>query len=498
MKTIRTAKTVTTIRTFLYCLVLFFGIFGIAKSSLAADYNVSTSAEFKAALINASPGDNIILANGTYIDTTDYGSNWNNWHMKFSPTNSGREGLPITIKALNRGGAIIRKNLDYACAIGNNEKNYIIYDGLKIEGMIILMGGNHCVIKNCEVTVGSWQMTSDGPDYSLNWGIAIHQTDISSPSEYNTIQNNYVHNIDDVAADVDGHGHLHNSAGIMVFGDSDHNTIENNSVDCAYPNGSPGNLGAAYGTKGGLMDDCTWKKNFGINCLSGFVAMGDTNDTVHTMRGDIYQNIIVNTAIFFLGDHGGDGWTVHNNTFYTGSSIFNYGDGHACHTFLYGGAYQDSAEMHTKNITSYNNIMYGGSWGIGRGAYSDAAWSNFITYSDFNNFYNTTRWSVYATDMLGGSCSLSGGTYTSLGNWQSGTTFDHNSKTTVDPGFINAGGITPESYKRNSYINDGGRGGLYPSVMGAYITGTETIGYTADSQSEDTTAPDAPVGLSVI
>ena len=56
-----------------------------------------------------------------------------------------------------------------------------------------------------------------------------------------------------------------------------------------------------------------------------------------------------------------------------------------------------------------------------------------------------------------------------------------------DPGFLNASGNwnLPSDFKRSSYTANG-RGGSYSSVMGAYITGTETIGY---SSGDDTTPP---------
>jgi hypothetical protein len=53
---------------------------------------------------------------------------------------------------------------------------------------------------------------------------------------------------------------------------------------------------------------------------------------------------------------------------------------------------------------------------------------------------------------------------------------EQNSKS-YDPGFVNASGkfSRPEDAKRRIYPKDG-RGGDFPAVMGAYVTGDETIG----------------------
>lgn len=74
----------------------------------------------------------------------------------------------------------------------------------------------------------------------------------------------------------------------------------------------------------------------------------------------------------------------------------------------------------------------------------------------------------------------------------SGTTSYYDKNTTVG-NFVNAGGSNPEDYKRTSYPKDG-RGGSYSSVMGAYITGDEIIGYSAngDGVVPPISKPDPP------
>ena len=278
-------------------------------------------------------------------------------------------------------------------------------------------------------------------------------------------------------ADIGNHGH--NSAGIMVFGTSDNNTIENNSVDCSYPDGSAKNIYNAYGTKAGDMDDDIWKNNFGSNCATGFMAMGNSNDTNYTYRGTIYQNIIINTDNFMEQNHGGIGWTAYNNTFYNGQY------------FIQGAYYDDySSSVVPKEVSSWNNIIYAASSVYLRQP-SQVNWQQFFTYTDYNQAYNTSYWASYNW----------GSSQIALSSWQSAQNFDIHSITT-NPNFLNNASSTwskPEDFKRSSYPEKG-RGTVdagYEKIIGAYITGTETIGYTEGSQSSDTIAPASPQGLSV-
>jgi hypothetical protein len=108
-------------------------------------------------------------------------------------------------------------------------------------------------------------------------------------------------------------------------------------------------------------------------------------------------------------------------------------------------------------------------------------------YADYNAYYGGGYWNLNYNDQYN---------YNTLTDWRTATNLDSNSIIS-NPLFVNAGGTSPEDYKLQAGSPARiGRGGSYASVMGAYITGSETIGYTA-SESVDTTAPAAPSGLSV-
>ena len=106
--------------------------------------------------------------------------------------------------------------------------------------------------------------------------------------------------------------------------------------------------------------------------------------------------------------------------------------------------------------------------------------ANEIAYADYNNFFgNGYFW-------LSGSVG-------DLAWWRNNTDWDDNSVES-DPNFINQGGTSPADYKRSIYTNNG-RGGSYASVMGAYITGNEIIGFTPEGA--DNSAPAIPKGLGI-
>lgn len=272
----------------------------------ATTYQVSSHAEVVAALAIAVAGDTIEFADGTYKDTRT-----TNWHYAYNPANSGTEGLPITLRAANRGGAIIQKNSRGIPSIGIYERNYITIDGFTIEGGIQYHSCTHGIVKNCEITQG-FEQTYDidiggsEDDCSLLWGINIQDT------SHTLIQNNYIHSMVQHFVGIPPH----NAAGIMVFTDSDNNIIEYNTVDGETTEGTSAYwVGCAYGTKGGLMDDNIWRYNFGINTSScGFMIMGSTGGGDLTYRGKIHNNIIVNSPRFLESFKGGNDWEIYNNT----------------------------------------------------------------------------------------------------------------------------------------------------------------------------------------
>ncbi|MEK7705120.1 MAG: MopE-related protein, partial [Myxococcota bacterium] len=173
---------------------------------------------------------------------------------------------------------------------------------------------------------------------------------------------------------------------------------------------------------------------------------------------EIYNNFIHSLAysgvVLTEENVDGSGHKVHHNVFVDIGQI-------AVETYPNGTALQHGAQF-------FNNTIHNARDGIvlSEDSRSGQVWNNIIAqptrafltydtgaalpaYCDYNNFHGSgTR-----TEEAG---------------------YDTHSITT-DPGFVNAGGMTPESYKRTSYPTNG-RGAPFDSVMGAYVTGDELIG----------------------
>jgi hypothetical protein len=147
-------------------------------------------------------------------------------------------------------------------------------------------------------------------------------------------------------------------------------------------------------------------------------------------------------------------------------------------------------------ILIYNNVFYNSPQAL-------YDWSTMDNWDFFNNIIYTDAVNSYAIRLDAGnpipSSIIDYNTYyktgsgqltfywnygsrgNTLGEWQSFTSSQgwpkdvHSSS--ANPGFLNASGTfsNPSDFKRASYPQNG-RGGLWPSVMGAYISGSEIIG----------------------
>ena len=123
---------------------------------------------------------------------------------------------------------------------------------------------------------------------------------------------------------------------------------------------------------------------------------------------------------------------------------------------------------------SWNNLFYG-TTPFYIMIYNNSSMNSLAYYLNYNDYYDpsaTPSWYDEAN-------------FTTFSSWQSHIIGLLKANVTevdslyADPGFINASGLfnTPSDFKRSSYPSNG-RGGIYPSAMGAYITGNEIIGYT--------------------
>ncbi|QRO00208.1 discoidin domain-containing protein [Archangium violaceum] len=124
-------------------------IHGSAAEAPGNVVNVATAAQLITALANATAGTTIVLANGTY---TKSGA--------FSIQNkNGTASNPITLKAANRGQAIISGD----ASISVSGSSYVVIEGLKFTNTgasaIVLDGSN-----NVRVTRNTFDLTENGTE----------------------------------------------------------------------------------------------------------------------------------------------------------------------------------------------------------------------------------------------------------------------------------------------------------------------------------------------
>ncbi len=384
-------------------------------------------------------GDTVIVKAGRYFEPNPETATW---YRVLNVANSGTSDNPIIFKSHPLHAAVVVSNGWPAWAIYQRE--YIIVDGFKIEGMFRFQSCNHCTIRNCDISVG-WYPEGDP---SMNYALMI------CGCRNCVIENNYIHDI----ADSGNHGD--NTRCVMIFGDSTNNIFQNNLADAA-----PGYVYAAFGHKGGGTHNNIWRYNIAKNALVGYYGKGSTDGTLYADDNVYYQNIAINCGIAFKVNHNCRGWQIYNNIAYK------------CRRFL--DAWQES----NQNYSVWNNIAVltdNGNWELPQTCYylADPLPENFFAYSDYNNFRGTSicihHYDTYAT---------------TLNDWQQKTPFDDHSIST-DPLFTNPTShnfhLQPSSpclnagIDRQDYDNDGNT--TEPINMGAYITGNETIGLIDLSQ----------------
>lgn len=187
---------------------------GGASNPAAPDYytftalrtvNVTNSTELQAALDDATPGDDIVAADGLYTAPGDLNEAWHGewtFGMQGGTVRSGTPEYPIRLRSLNRWGASFTRGGTQGAVVGTGGANHIIFDGLLIDennvasidndSAAICMGNrnfrsSNCMIVNCRVIgrpITSGEFPGDAHDN--HYGIRAERVDNC------TIANNYV------------------------------------------------------------------------------------------------------------------------------------------------------------------------------------------------------------------------------------------------------------------------------------------------------------------
>ena len=148
--------------------------FYVSPTGSGSSYTLAVPGSITSAMSAAAPGDTVYCLDGRYTKSSSSA------YSAFYFATSGAAGKPITLKSYNLHKAVFVRRTLGTPAIGMENRNYIVIDGIKTEGMILFSTSHHSTVKNCEVTGGSMPGYDSYKDTSCHWGISIQDSDRKS------------------------------------------------------------------------------------------------------------------------------------------------------------------------------------------------------------------------------------------------------------------------------------------------------------------------------
>jgi hypothetical protein len=430
--------------------------------------NVNTPCSAATAMANAAAGDVVYFRGGSYSNDASslQGQCLTDWEYPcMNPANSGTAGNPITFIAYpGETPVIVNASSNYVgAAFGAGHRSYITWDGFtgtlnpftsSDPQLIGIWFSDHITIRNCNLT-GFLQV-----DHTNSALIYVEQ------SSYVTIENNRLHDMNGyVSGEPQYKEEPVNSVGIMMFYTL-YVTIKNNDI---YNNWT-----AIYDKDDGNHNVYYYNHIWGTGsghqrCIEAVQEKNQVSIVGNGSDRKLYQNVIRNCYIGVLLDTG---LTFSNVMIY--NNVF-YGMGPGYGILHLNPPSSTGASTGATQVQIFNDVFY--DFGnvytpvTQNGAYFNFYDKTSFTYVNNNIFYDpspvTDDWNIN----YGNS-----GDYPTLPAWTAATTFDGNSYV-ENPQFANPNGSKASDYKINATHKNSGRGGSYPSVIGAYVAGNEHIGY---------------------
>jgi hypothetical protein len=389
----------------------------------------------------------VLVHAGTYVDQAS------TYYSGFSPASSGQPGMPIVFRSEPALAAVLQSKDDFSVALGVYMSSYIIIDGFKVEGTLKAEQTDHVTLQNCELTGG----TLEGDDASLHWGLALHST------RHCLVRNNLAHQMKPNLGDAGI-----NTGAIMVFGDSQHNVVENNEAD-----GSGGIVRSAFGSKAGPSCNL-WRRNIARNAVAGFLGKTGTAQTTPVVDNIYYQNISIDNGSAFELYGFTQRFRIYNNTAVGGAQLLHAG-------------WADNSDA-----AVFNNVAV---WGgepsphyPGDPEGTVYYWDGYAIHdvpaaSAFGPLFQSASGNCYSGFHRIGFLEAAALGYASLSEWQDETGLDAGSAF-ADPAFVDAAaedfrlddGSPCAAVGLDEADVDGDRDATETIPAGAYITGDETIG----------------------
>jgi hypothetical protein len=332
----------------------------------------------------------------------------------------------------------------------------IMLDGINVYGCIIMAGTSN-TIQNCDL--------SGGFDHQAPWNVGTPDAAWPNVIRFMSSLNALVRNCrmhDNVMPPAGGN----NSNMSLIMHEHDSNTIIENSH---FYNSCAGFAYIKYQDSTlRSLTQATYRYNVFDGPNGGFEMAAQFWGQYDYM----YQNIFTKAPAQFMTRTQPllRYIKIYNNTFYdVDGAVFAWT--------------LDSAG----NYEFFNNIVYADSGTLYAIDFSQASGSLSSGYFDYNLCYASGAGSL--------KWGYSGSYYTTMGSWSSligsgaGT---EDSSLATNPNFMNSSGSFSQftDFKRTSYPQNG-RGGIWPLVMGAYVTGNEIIGPSGSLRA----APSPPMKL---
>jgi hypothetical protein len=420
----------------------------------------STSPSNKNSSQAARAGDTVYIAEGTYNDSSGFGSR----SPLYDPANSGTPGNYITFQAVGRV-ELTTSGGTFAPVIGSGNASYIEWDGFTINQAnidyrygngIINIWGDHTTIENCTI-IGIY--TDQGnPDQ--------HNAVLVSGNEGHLLEGLVIRNCD-ISGFTGASGRNDSAITLYYLGSAviEHNRIYNNAT--------------------GIYAKTTTTDSSGVYIRYNLF---------HDQRGDcivpqahsywyIYQNIFRDSAV---------GFAFFPSIYQTGTDKprYLYVVNNTFDNISWGAIYWKN-EQFINNCFVQNNIITNSDYSIyGQIAYN-AMTTNRVAFN-YNIFNNYGTFGIH---------SESNGF--SFASWQSDHQQDLNSGNNVNPHYVDASNDDFRLQQNSPCRADGPYAGMDildldndgstsdPIAMGAYIGGDETIGIVA-GQSGGGSDPDPP------
>lgn len=391
--------------------------------------NINTPCSPGSAMTNVREGDTVYFRGGDYYPPNVSDPSWPTWY----PRNSGTSTQPITIMAYPGEVPVIYQptGSNPAAGIGVGQRNYIIWDGFRL-------------IKTSQYGASSLYRCYMGSNNTIRNSEFIGIPGLDGLNQVGIITNDctetYIYN--NIFRDFTGVNDI--NAGAMWLFEDHHAYVYNNDF---------------YNCSNGVQTKSSFSyiyahHNFFTGVLRPF-HWQQQNSSVTDFH--VYNNVAIlpasGTFLYaFDPAYVYRNNTMYNNTIYCTSS---------CQGVFLG-------NNNTLNFNAWNNIIYGAA---GTATFVQVpSGAGTPEYLNYNDYYQVGS----------GNWRRDSSTYSTIEAWRA-TGFDANSVTT-NPQFVNPGGRNAADYKRSSYPANG-RGGSFASVMGAFITGNERVGYLPPPRS---------------